>query len=237
MRANKLQQIIITVRSIWLTFIVSANIIWWAQIGQCTRKNIDKISRSWARGILDIVKLSVHIQPYKTEYLPGKCYIVMSNHSSHYDIPLILHALPGSIRMIGKKELFKVPVWGRALHLSEMISIDRKNRRQAILDLRIAREKMQSGIIPWIAPEGTRSRDGELQEFKKGGFLLAIQTGATIIPVRIDGSFAILPPKTTDFMLHGKVSVNVKEPIDASKYTVKDLNELMRVVRERMIEA
>jgi 1-acyl-sn-glycerol-3-phosphate acyltransferase len=159
----------------------------------------------------------------------------MVNHRSHYDIPLSFVSLPGSIRMLTKKELFTIPIWGKGMKAAEFISIDRKNLEQALKDLDEARKLMQSGIVLWVAPEGSRSRTGKLGEFKKGGFMLALQTGAIIIPVGINGSETILPPESLDFFLNRKVEITIGEPIDAALYNVEQRDTLMQDVH-RSIE-
>jgi 1-acyl-sn-glycerol-3-phosphate acyltransferase len=137
--------------------------------------------------------------------------------------------------MLTKQELFRVPIWGRGLAAGEFVSIDRSDHEQALKDLDAAREKMASGISLWIAPEGTRSRDGTLGEFKKGGVMLAIRTGATIIPVGIRGSRDILPPKTFfNVRLGCKPEVHVGEPIDARDYSVESRDLLLALVRDRI---
>jgi len=152
----------------------------------------------------------------------------MVNHRSHYDIPLSFVSLPGSIRMLTKNELFKIPIWGKGMKAAEFISIDRKNLEQALKDLDEARRLMLSGIVLWVAPEGSRSRTGKLGEFKKGGFMLALQTGAIIIPVGIKGSETILPPDSLDFYLNRKVDITIGEPLDAALYNVDQRDALMQ---------
>jgi 1-acyl-sn-glycerol-3-phosphate acyltransferase len=158
----------------------------------------------------------------------------MSNHRSHYDITLTILSLPASIRMLTKKELFKIPLWGRGMAAGEFISIDRNNIEQAKQDLKKAREKMEDGIVLWIAPEGTRSRTGRMGPFKKGGFILAIEAGAQIIPVGIRGSEKVLQPKTWEFFLDQKVDVHIGKPIDASVYTMENKDELIEAVRREI---
>ena len=193
----------------------------------------DRVLRWWSRFLLRNVGAGVHINnPHQVTISPGIPYIVMSNHRSHYDIPLIFVSLPGSIRMLTKKELFKVPVWGKGLKAAEFLSIDRHDHAQAIRDLDYAKEQMRGGIVLWVAPEGTRSRDGIMGEFKKGGFMVAIQTGARIIPVGISGSEKILSPGTWDFYLDQDVQVTIGEPIDASAYTLEMRDRLMDDVKE-----
>jgi 1-acyl-sn-glycerol-3-phosphate acyltransferase len=167
----------------------------------------------------------------------GRPLVIMSNHSSLYDIPLIFVALPGSIRMLTKKELFSVPVWGRGLAAGEFVSINRHDHRQALRDLDAAKGKMAGGISLWVAPEGTRSRDGQLGDFKKGGFVLAIQTGALILPIGIRGARDILPPKTFFRADLGRTAeVHIGAPIDAGAFSMDRRDALVGEVRERIRE-
>ncbi|MDY7017956.1 MAG: lysophospholipid acyltransferase family protein [Nitrospirota bacterium] len=200
--------------------------------GREFRSYVDNLFKWWAAKVVNAVRVRYTINnPYGVRIEPNKRYIVMSNHRSHYDIPLIVLSFPDSVRMLTKKELFKVPIWGPALRVSEFVSIDRKNLEQAKKDLARARATMESGIVLWIAPEGTRSRNGRLGPFKKGGFITAIESGATIIPVGIQGSEKVLPPKTWDFSLDQRVSIHIGPPIDASKYTLEQKDQLLEDVR------
>lgn len=194
---------------------------------------LNEIITAWARSLLRIIHLKYEVvDPHHIQFQEQTPYIFMSNHLSLYDIPLLLVCLPGTVRMVAKKELFRVPLWGTAMQQSDFVSIDRENPTQAIQDLNIAAQKMKQGIRLWIAPEGTRSRDGQLQAFKKGAFNLAIQTGATIIPVTIVATDQILPAKTLQFKLGQTVWVHLGEPIDATQYTLRDRMKLLQRVRE-----
>ncbi|NQY43805.1 MAG: 1-acyl-sn-glycerol-3-phosphate acyltransferase [Legionellales bacterium] len=155
-------------------------------------------------------------------------YIIMCNHSSHYDIPLTFMAFGGAqIRMIAKKELFKIPLFGQAMRASKTVCIDRKNLTQAIRDLDQAKKIMEEGFIVWISPEGSRLKKDGKKQLKKGGFITAIQTEAIIIPMYISGAEKILPAKTWDFYLDQEVSVKVLPQIDAAKYSRNTLPDLM----------
>lgn len=167
---------------------------------------------------------------------PGRSYLFMSNHESLMDIPLIFATAPRPPRMVTKAELFKVPIWGTALKLGGFISVDRKNRSQAIKSLMRAKELMDSGINVWIAPEGTRSRDGSLQPFKKGGFMLALDTGATIVPVGISGARGIIRPKRFRMYLDQRVKMRYGQPIEAAAYGAERRDELMATVRQAIEE-
>ncbi len=197
----------------------------------------DAYLKWWALKCLNAVRMDFTVNGvHKVTLEPGRSYIIMSNHRSHFDIPLMMLAMPGSIRMLTKKELFRTPIWGRGLTVGEFISIDRHDFEQAKRDLAKAREKMESGIVLWIAPEGTRSRTGRLGPFKKGGFIMAIEAGATIIPVGIQGTENVLKPETLDFYLEQKVEVNVGPPIEASRYTVDERDKLIEEVRSAIAE-
>lgn len=199
------------------------------------RAYIDRLCREWSSQLLRYIDLRYTVIGQENLTLtPGKRYIVMTNHSSHYDIPVSFMAIPGSMRMLAKKELYAIPLFGRAMRVAEFLIIDRQNQEQARKDLEKAREKMESGIMLWVAPEGTRSRSGELMPFKKGGFHLAINTGATIIPVGIRNIINVLPPDTTDIHLHQQVEVHIGKPIDASAYGLDQRQALVERVRAQI---
>lgn len=223
----------IMLRSINTTIHYSLKTIFYAHKKPVNVKKLNEIITDWARSLLKIIDLKYEvIDTHHIQFSENTPYIFMSNHLSLYDIPLLLVSLPGTVRMVAKKELFKVPLWGDAMQQSDFVSIDRENGAQAVKDLEVAATKMKQGIRLWIAPEGTRSRDGQLQAFKKGAFNLAIQTGATIIPVIIIGTDQLLPAKTLQFNLGEKVYVHLGEPIDAKQYTLRDRMKLLQRVRE-----
>ncbi len=187
--------------------------------------------RYWSSRLLELARANYTIcNPYHVQFELGKRYIVMSNHNSYYDIPLIFLALPGSIRMLAKAELFRVPVWGSGMRVGEFVSVNRRNTQQAIKDLQVAREKMESGIILWISPEGTRSRTNNLGIFKKGGFMLALETGASIVPVGIRGAREIMPPGTWICRFGKQVEVHIGQPIDITQYDLQTRDQLMEDV-------
>ncbi len=237
MKTSKIQSIWISIKSIITILSISIQILFCTTFYKSYRKKIDKLFHTFSTKLLKHVKLTYEIfDPHHLKLQPDRNYIVMCNHSSHYDIPLSCVAIPGSLRMLTKSELFRVPIWGHAMKASEFISIDRNDRKQAQKDLARAKEKMQTGIILWVAPEGTRSRTGKLQPFKKGGFILAYQTQAIIIPIGIRGSYNILPPKATRFNLHQKAEVHIGKPIDVRNYKIKDRAKLMDDVKNSIAE-
>ncbi len=162
--------------------------------------------------------------------------LFMSNHQSHYDIPTIYCTLPIFTMFLAKKELRKIPFLGWAMWVVGFVFIDRKKREEAFKAIEEAARQFVEGkrsIV--IFPEGTRSKDGNIAQFKKGGFHLAVQAKAKIIPIGIWGTIKILP-RGSWLVRPGKVAINVGEPIDASKYTRENLDALMEEVR-RAIES
>jgi 1-acyl-sn-glycerol-3-phosphate acyltransferase len=227
-------------RSLWIMAQTACATFWYTclaiyrnRLG--TRQDVDQVIRRWARTLLKIVKMSYTVyNPHNVNFTPNHPYIVMSNHASLYDIPLIFLSFPNTIRMIAKKELTRIPIWRQAMKACEIPIIDRHNPSQAIKDLEVVKEKMLTGMVIWIAPEGTRSRHGGLNPFKKGGFMLALQTGATIIPVGIRGTGKILPPDTFHFNTGQSAEVHIGEPIEASAFSLAERNRLIAEVRKRI---
>ena len=125
---------------------------------------------------------------------------------------------------------------GKGMSAAEFPFIDRKNRNQSLKDLQHVRKLMESGIVIWIFPEGTRSRDGKLAAFKKGAFITAIEAKATIIPVGIRGACNILPARTMQFNLNQQAEIHVGQPIDASQYTPETRGELISRVHQSIYE-
>jgi len=213
----------------------SLKIIWTAFFAKNKRAAIDKITRQWASSLLQPIGLTINVHnPHEQKFSNDKRIILMCNHSSLYDIPVSFLAVPGSIRMLTKKELFKIPILSMALNKGDFVSIDRQNRQQSIKDLANARKKLEQGIMLWIAPEGTRSRDGELHPFKKGGFHLAIETNAIIVPIVIKGINDILPSKTYQLTINGEVDVYIGKEFDSSEFTTEERNQYMQAVHAEM---
>ena len=200
--------------------------------GQTNRTWVDKTLHIWDKRILDLVKVKCNIiNPFKVEPKAGHPTIIMCNHSSLYDIPLSMRAFPKhSIRMLAKKEMSKIPIVGKGMTAAEFPFIDRKNRRQAFKDLEAVQALLNSGIVMWIAPEGTRSKDGKLAPFKKGAFITAIHAKATIIPIGIRGAYDILPARTFQFNINQTAEVHIGQPIDASQYSLDNKDELIAKV-------
>lgn len=206
-------------------------------LGKINRAWVDLAMQRWTRRILHLLDISCTVyNPHDTKAQPGQPTIIMCNHSSLFDIPLSFYAFPTtSIRMLAKKELFSIPLMAQGMKHAEFPGVDRKNRRQGIKDLEKVRVLLESGIVMWIAPEGTRSEDGHVGPFKKGPFITAIQAKATIIPIGIRGAYDVLPARTWRLRLGVKTEVHIGQPIDATQFTLENKDALVQVVRESII--
>lgn len=201
-----------------------------------TRHKVNQVIFFWASGLVKKVGLDWTIDKNPEDQIPeNRPVIFMCNHTSIYDIPLAYVAMPGTMRMIAKKELFKVPFLSQGMRAAEFISIDRTNREQAIKDLQVAQDNMESGMRIWMFPEGSRSADGELRPLKKGGIRLAIDTSAIIIPVVIQDIHHVLPNKKWLKMRIGqKVNIKVGEAIDCHSFDIEDRHDLAELVYNQM---
>jgi 1-acyl-sn-glycerol-3-phosphate acyltransferase len=155
---------------------------------------------------------------------------------SNFDIPVLQAYLPVQFRWLAKAELFRIPVFGYAMQRAGYISINRFNRKSAIESLNKAAEIIKNGVSVIIFPEGTRSRENNIQLFKKGGFVLAVDSGVPIIPVIIHGTWAIMQKKQI-LVQPGHVILEIKKPINTLDFTRKTKNNLMEKVRSIIRES
>lgn len=143
-------------------------------------------------------------------------YVFISNHASYFDIPILMCAIPNNVRFIYRDDLTKIPILGWGMFLGKYIPINRENVREAMKSLKKAAERIKLGISVVIFPEGTRSYDGKVGEFKRGMFVLADEAKVPVVPTAIIGSGNIMPRKGFKIS-SGKVKVVFSKPIDYSK--------------------
>jgi 1-acyl-sn-glycerol-3-phosphate acyltransferase len=164
----------------------------------------------------------------------GRPYVFMSNHASHVDSPALALVISHPLHWVFKKELARIPVFGWALLACGQIMVDRSSSGQSREAFAKALSGLSGNNSVMIYPEGTRSRDGTLQPFKKGGFWMALQTGLPIVPVRVSGSREVVAADTLR-VRPGTITVEILPPIETRGKTSADIPDLMSRVREAML--
>ncbi len=166
---------------------------------------------------------------------PRRPYVVVSNHLSNADVPLI-STLPWDMKWIAKDSLFRVPAIGWMMKMAGDIPVDRKDRRSGVLALQRARWYLQNRSSVMFFPEGTRSRDGRMQRFKDGAFKLAIKTQTPILPLVLDGSQTCLPKNSWKFGDAPDIRLRVLPPIETEGLTPQDTTALRERIRRIMVD-
>jgi 1-acyl-sn-glycerol-3-phosphate acyltransferase len=187
------------------------------------------IARIWGRAILFVSRIRVNVKGLEN-IDPSQSYIYMANHQSNFDIPVLLAHLPVQFRWLAKAELFKIPIFGRAMRGAGYVEIDRFNQQSAFESLDKAAGKLKNGVSIMMFPEGTRSRDGKIRPFKKGGFVMAIDAGEPIVPVIIKGTWPIMA-KSSLRINAGEVTLQIERPIRTTGYTRDTKQDLVESVR------
>ena len=187
------------------------------------------VARIWAKCILIVSGIKVNIKGF-SNIDPSHSYIYMCNHQSNFDIPVLLGCLPVQFRWLAKAELFKIPIFGRAMRGAGYVPIDRFNRQSAFNSIAEVSQKMKNGVSVMIFPEGTRSKDGKIGSFKKGGFVMAVDSRVPIIPLVIRGTRSIME-KGNLRINPGDVSMQIGQPIETATYARETKDDLIESVR------
>lgn len=192
------------------------------------------VARLWARGLLAAggVRVEVSVDPRLD---PTRSHVFLANHQSYFDIPILLATVPGQIRFAAKRSLFHIPIFGWAIAAGGFIPVDRDDRSRARQALTAAAERLAHGTSVLFFPEGTRSHDGNLLPFKRGGMLLALKSGLPIVPVGVGGAHAV-QPRGRFAVYPGKVRVRFGPPIATAEYGLRRKSELLAEVRRRIAE-
>jgi 1-acyl-sn-glycerol-3-phosphate acyltransferase len=186
-----------------------------------------KVGRWWASSVLRVCFIPVTVKGL--EHLDvGQSYVYAANHRSNFDIFVLYHALPGKFSWLGKKSLFRVPIFGQAIARLGSIPIDRSNLQEAVRSLERAAEQVRWGRSLIVFPEGTRSTTQELLPFKKGVFIMAMKSGQPIVPVTVNGTGAV-QPRGAMMMRPGPVEVIISPPIPTRG---RNQRQLMAEVRQ-----
>lgn len=203
------------------------------------------ISRTWSSGILKTSWLRVRVEGGDA-LDPQASYVFLANHQSLFDIPALLATSPCPMRMMAKRSLFRIPLFGWSMAAGGFIPIDRggdggrgggsgADGSSARQSFSTAVARLQKGTSILLFPEGTRSFTDVLLPFQRGGFLLAMKTGLPIVPVGVRGTRAV--QRKDSFAIHpGRIEVRYGAPIDIAAYGVRRKKELIAEVRARIAE-
>lgn len=218
-----------------LTFIFSVSAFIWTLFDSSGRVYAWH-ARLWAR--LSLAMNGINITLAGVEHLPNGPVIFMSNHQSNFDILALLTALPRQLHWIAKKELFDIPVFGPSMRRGGYIPLDRGNGRKALQSMDEAAATINQGKSVVLFPEGTRTEDGSLLPFKRGGFILARKADVPVVPVTINGSRKINPANQIR-LYSGDIRITLHPPVVISSELRRNEaeNRMMENVRERIESA
>ena len=191
----------------------------------------DWVHRHWGRTELWAAGVSTSITGIENVSLSSP-QIFVANHQSIFDIFAILANVPASVRFVAKKELGRIPIFALAMRAAGHVFIDRKDRRGAGLAMRAAGERMKRDRLSLgLFPEGTRSPTGQLREFKKGTFVLAIETQVPIVPLAVDGGYRV---STRGRIRSGHMRLALGSPIPTAGKTADDRDDVLIQVRKEI---
>ena len=193
-----------------------------------------RVARAWARSLLAVSGVKVHVEGLE-HIAPAGSYVFIANHLSYMDTPVVLAHVPVQFRFLAKRGLFQIPLLGQHLSRAGHIPVPREDPRAAVRTLQKAAETIQQKHTSLLVfPEGGRSRDGELQEFKEGGTYIAIRAGVPLVPIAVIGTREVLPYSAA-VVLSGKVTLRIMKPIDTSTLTLKDRGPITGQLRELIL--
>lgn len=196
---------------------------------------VNIIAVIWAKLCCAVVPLKVNIRGTKN-YTRKTAYVIVSNHQSMADIPVLHGNLGLDIKWIMKKELGEIPIFGAACRHLGCITVDRGNHQAALQSIEDAKKKLSGKACVLFFAEGTRSKDGKVMPFKKGAFRFAHETHIPILPLTIRNSYSILPSGSLD-LTPGTVEVVVHRPIHMSDYNLARLDEVLHTTRQIIADA
>lgn len=197
-----------------------------------TAKDVQFLPQTMMRIVSRVAGVTVKVSGVE-KLDPARPYIFAGNHQSQFDIFALQGYLGFDFRWMAKKELFKVPIFGQGMRVAGYIPVDRSHGRKALKSLDEAAKRIVDGTSVIIFPEGTRSPDGKLHDFKPGAMVLAIKAGVPVVPMAILGTHEVLP-KGKLLAKPGRVEIRVGDPIETSGYTVKQKQELAELLHGKV---
>ncbi len=199
--------------------------------------NPDPLYWAGVKGVMFFVRaVGVRVRVQGLERIPSGVCLFAANHTSSADAPAVVGAIPRRIAILLKESLFKWPIVGQVFSSAHFIPVNRSSRESAVSSVEQATEALRAGQSFLIYPEGTRSPDGRLQEFKKGAVVMAIKAGVPIVPMACSGAHRIMEKRS--LVIHsGEILVEFLEPIDASRYSLEERDILNERVRRALADA
>jgi 1-acyl-sn-glycerol-3-phosphate acyltransferase len=194
----------------------------------------DPIYWAGVKGVMFFVRAAgVRVRVEGLDRIPSGVCLFVANHTSAADAPAVVGAIPRRISIILKESLFKWPIVGQAFRSAHFIPVNRKSHESAVAGVEKATEALRSGQSFLIYPEGTRSPDGRLQNFKKGAVVMAINAGVPIVPMACSGAHRVMEKRSL-VMRPGEILVEFLQPIDASKVTMGERDTLNQQVHDAL---
>lgn len=196
------------------------------------RRAVDPLIRCWARAVILSAGIRIVSPPAESWPRLDRC-IVMANHTSIYDIPVLLLTTPWRLRFLAKRQLFKLPLFGPALSAAGFVPVQRGRRRSGARTFAAARKVLDGDCSLVIFPEETRSTDGKLLRFRAGGALLAMTTGIAVLPVGIRGALQVRP-RDSRMIRPGTISVHYGVPLAPREFN--DRKQLNAAIRRQIAQ-
>ena len=224
-----MSKILIIVEYVVVTIILSA-IALLISLFEKQGRALHRMAQFWAK--IHLMTSGIQVSVTGLENISSPPYIFMCNHQSALDIFSLLNGLPVQFKWIAKRELFYIPFLGWAMKRAGYISLDRKHPREAIKAMDDAAKKIREGTNIIIFPEGTRSKDGHLLPFKKGGFSLALRAKVPIVPVGISGSNRLQPKGSFIPNQKGVIYIRIGKPVETAQGSRSAKTEIMMTVRQ-----
>lgn len=196
--------------------------------------NVNPLYWAGIKGVMFFVRcVGVKVRVTGTHRIPPGACLFAANHTSAADAPAVVDAIPRRIAVLLKKSLFAFPIVGQAFRLAHFIPVDRQNRDSALTSVEKATEALRAGQSFLIYPEGTRSPDGRLQNFKKGAVMMAIKAGVPVVPIACSGAHRVMG-KHSLVVCPGEIHVEFLDPIDTGKYSLEQRDALNQALHEAL---
>jgi 1-acyl-sn-glycerol-3-phosphate acyltransferase len=221
---------------LWLgmaTLLISLPIILFSPFSR-TGKSIYHLARLWAIFICYVNRIKIRTHG-RDQLDRQRSYVIIANHQSHYDSPALAIGLAGmQLCWIAKRELRNIPLFGHCLRVMHTIFIDRSDRESAITSIQQGLRQVPAGVSVICFAEGTRSADGRIGPFKKGGFAAAMENGLPLLPITINGSRRVLPKGSLVFN-SGTIELSIGAPIETHDLAIDRLDDVIIQTRDSIL--